>query len=145
MEVVIAFVVALVISALFSSRYRSAGSYVPLLVFFVILFMAILAGQFWLTPFGPVFWGISWIPLFFVGLIFAFVLVAAAPFPGSRRKTVKEEIAEEEATGVAIGIFTWLLIIALIIAVVTGYYKRTDEPVRDIKNITSKDYDIPAK
>lgn len=145
MEVVTALIIALVLSALFSSRYRSADSFVPLMIFFVILFMVVLAGQLWITPFGPVWWGISWLPLFFIALIFAFMLVAAAPFPNSRKKSVKEEIKEKEATGVAIGIFTWMLIIALVIAIVTGYYKRTINPVKNIDQITSSHYEDNTK
>lgn len=143
MEIVTALVIALVLSALFSSKYRAQQAYIPLLVFFTILFLVVLAGQLWITPFGPVWWGVAWLPLFFIGLIFAFILMAATPFPTSGRKSVKEEIREEEATGIAIGLFTWLLLIALVVAIVTGYYRRSGapQPVRDMNDLTSAEYE----
>src|SRR5258706_3315755 len=93
------FILALLISLLFAPGYRR-GSYSPLLIFFFILFLAGIASQYWITPFGPVWLGISWMPLLFIILIFAFLF--AAPSPYERKNISKTEKQAVSAVAIAL-------------------------------------------
>jgi hypothetical protein len=124
MSIFAAFVLALLIALIISPAYRGRGNAAigSLVVFFFILFMAGVASQFWIIPFGPVLWGIAWLPLLFIILIFAFLF--AAPSPYQRSTTRTGEKAEEISTaGEAISIFIWLLLSLLLIAIIIGYYR----------------------
>jgi hypothetical protein len=118
MGVLLAFIIALLISILFLSGRREESS-IPLLIFFLVLFLAGIAGQFWLIPFGPLIWGVAWMPLLFFILIVA--LLFAAPFPQRITKTDKQEKGIPEAATVQL--FIWLLICVLAIAIFVGVYR----------------------
>jgi small-conductance mechanosensitive channel len=67
--------------------------------------------------------GVSVMPIFVVGLIFAFIL-AAVTVPS--RKVVKNmEIKEDVPSDarVAISIFFWIVLILLVLAIITGYVR----------------------
>lgn len=120
-----AFILALLISLLFAPGYRK-GSYMPLAIFFFILFMAGIASQYWITPFGPVWYGISWMPILLVILIFTFLF--AAPSPYERRRIVKSNDDEKQAASAAvaaISIYLWLLFTILFIAIIVGVLAKT--------------------
>lgn len=89
-------------------------------LFFLIIFLITWAGQLWITPFGPIAWGVAWIPLVFVCLLFSFLILALSSGVPSPKG---QEADKEEAPVIAAGIFFWLLLIALVIAIGLGYYK----------------------
>ena len=93
-----------------------------LFLFFVIL-LAVWAGGIWLTPMGPIFYGAYWVPFIFFGIFMLLLLIAAAP--GPRRPRTPAEAAEQEqvaaASATAFGVFFWMLLIALLIAIVARY------------------------
>jgi small-conductance mechanosensitive channel len=89
---------------------------------FVTIFLASWAGYLWINPFGPMVLGVSVAPIFVVGLIFAFILAAVSvPQPRFKRKTPETE--EADSATVAIGIFFWIVLIILIVAIAAGYYR----------------------
>ncbi len=113
-----AFLITLFIVLIFSmfSRRPMRG----LWVFFLIIFLATWTGQLWIAPFGPVGWGIAWIPLFIVSLFFSFLIFALIPpIPISK----KEEVNDEKGAAIAIGVFFWIIFIFLIVSIVVGYYR----------------------
>ena len=122
MSILGALILALLISLLFSPGYRR-GSYAPLLIFFFILFMAGIASQYWIPPFGPVWYGVSWIPMLFIILIFTFLF--AAPSPYERRSITKtnDEKQAASAAAAAISIYVWLIFIILVIAILVGHFR----------------------
>ncbi len=93
-----------------------------LVIFFAIIFLATLSGQLWIRPFGPVTWGISWVPLFVVSLFFAFLVLALIP-PVSPPKPGITDTADESAA-FAMGLFFWLIILLLLLAISVGYYRQ---------------------
>ena len=121
MSILAAFIIALLFSLLFSTGYRKGGSLVPLGMFFLILFMATLAGNYWIVPFGPLLWGVAWLPLIFIGIISALLFVAPSPRTKIRAADSQTEEADSAVTGISI--FIWVLFIVFLIAVVAGYYK----------------------
>ncbi len=125
MSIFAAFILALLIALLFAPGYRR-GSYTPLVIFFFILFFAGIASQYWITPFGPVWYGISWMPILLVILIFTFLF--AAPSPYERKRIVKSNDDEKQAESAAIAavsIYVWLLFTILFIAIIVGALTKT--------------------
>jgi len=91
----------------------------------VILLLGILVADLWLTPIGPVFWGISWVPILFFGFILA-LLLAAADSPSEKRRRYEAKKSGDvtkvgqEHTSLAFSAFFWVLLIFLAIAVLIG-------------------------
>src|SRR5438094_852838 len=83
---IVTFFVLLIFSSL--SKRPMGG----LWIFFFIIFLATWSGQLWITPFGPVTWGIAWLPLFIVSLFFSFLIFALLPpVPATKAETKAEE------------------------------------------------------
>ena len=119
MFVFLAFVMALIIALIFAPGYRK-GSYVPLIIFFLILFLAGIASRYWLVPIGPVWLGISWVPLLFIVLILTFAFVAPSPYERVSARETKENVSA--TTSVALSVFIWLLFSLLLIAIAIGVF-----------------------
>jgi hypothetical protein len=117
MSILTVFIIALIISLLFAPGYRQ-GSFSPLLLFFFVLFLGGLAGHYWIIPFGPVWWGVSWMPLLFIMLLFLFLLSASSPYDSYRSKANK---SVEASASAAVGLFVWMLLILLFVAVIIGF------------------------
>ena len=127
MILLIAFVLALVISLIFSPSLRDKdSSTAPVIVMFVILLLAGIAAPYWVVPFGPLVWGIAWMPLVITVLIFSFLLAAPSPYKSRRyrNKINGNKVNEEEvAETAAISIFAWILFVLLSIAALVGYLR----------------------
>ena|ERR1041385_5052155 len=115
------FIAALLLTMMFATRYRSRGPMGGLGIFFLVIFLASWAGQLWIAPVGPAFLGVAWVPLFFISLLAAMLLMAAStPLPENFSKTKAEEIEKVSAT--ALGIFFWIALLLFIISIFLGYY-----------------------
>jgi hypothetical protein len=122
-EIVAALVMALIITLFFSGVLKHKGPWGAIWLVFITIFLASWAGYLWINPFGPMVMGVSVMPIFAVGLIFAFIL-AAVTVPTQRtvkNLTIKEDVPSD--TKIAIGIFFWIVLILLVIAIVTGYIR----------------------
>src|SRR5882757_11538956 len=113
MGILTAFILALIVLVLIPGTRTSTIDAVVL--FFFILFLAGIAGSLWIVPFGPVVYGVSWLPMLFFILLVAFLF--SSPPPGQRTTT-----GEAAASVAAVSIFVWLLFAVLIIAVAGGYF-----------------------
>ncbi|MFP4528209.1 MAG: hypothetical protein ACLFQX_06640 [Candidatus Kapaibacterium sp.] len=125
-EFIFALVIGFALTALFATGFRRRTYWPGFFTFFFIIFLAAWAGGLWLRPVGPEWFGVFWIPFIAVGLLFALLLLALLP-PRYRRGLPREESAETEAekTGESLlGIFFWIFIIAMIIAIIAGYWTR---------------------
>lgn len=85
---------------------------------FVIFFCAIWAGGVWVMPAGPSHLGIKWLPFLLIAILLTVLVVALAPH-GSRSH--RDELEVEREVQVGLGLFFWVLIGALIAAIVAGY------------------------
>jgi len=119
MGILAALIIALLVSMMISP-YRKGGSIFALLVIFFILFLAGLAGEYWIVPFGPMPYGVSVFPLLFIVIIVTFLLATPSPY---QRRRANDEIATTASA--AISIFFWLLLILFLIAVVAGFLRTT--------------------
>lgn len=117
MVYVSALIIALFVLLLFSPRYAKGASIVPIFVFFLVLFLAGLASRYWITPFGPVLWGVAWLPMFLVIVVVA--LLFASPSPYKRKKSIEENTLEEASV---VGALIWILLAVLVGLVIAGAY-----------------------
>lgn len=91
-------------------------------LFFLLLFLISWSGQLWISPVGPVIWGITWVPLLMVAVFFSllvFALLPAIPAPKESRADVKAG----EGPLIVFGVFFWIILILLTISIVLGYYR----------------------
>jgi len=116
MGIVVAFIIALVMAFLLSP-YKKKDSIVPLIILFVVLFMAALATELWVAPFGPTIGDIAWIPVLIIVLITGLLFLAPPP-----RIAKPNDSAENSKT--AINIFIWIALVVLLITVAAGFYKK---------------------
>jgi hypothetical protein len=90
----------------------------PLWGFFVLFFLAIWAGGVWVARLGPSHLGVVWLPFLMIAILLAVLVVALAPH-GKRTQRGEQEIEREVEVG--LGLFFWVLIGALIAAIVASY------------------------
>jgi hypothetical protein len=117
-----ALAIGLLLTVLFGLVFRTRGPGAVWWTFLLIVFLAAWAGGLWVRPFGPPLFGVTWLPFLLMGLFFAILLAAAIPARPPR--TYGEAIAQtraEEATVTVIGVFFWILLFGLLLAVVLGY------------------------
>jgi hypothetical protein len=129
LELFAALTVAFILSALFVLASWKRGLRRGLFWLFLILFLATWAGGVWIKPFGPVLWGIHWLPFLAVGAVVALILAVAQSRrkPHGRQETIemlermKQEREVEEIVWVTLNIFFWVLLLTLLIAIVIRY------------------------
>lgn len=131
--IIFALFFAIILTAIFSLPFRNTGPWGGFWVFFILLFFISLGAGEWAAPRGPSAWGYYWAPGLIAAVIFALLLAAAAPGSSSkpRKRNLKstaptqEMIDESEEAIVAttvIGIFFWILIIALALIAIAGIF-----------------------
>lgn len=140
-EIIGILILALVIGAIFYYGFNRRGPWGAFWVFLLILFLAGMAGRYWVTPAGPVIWGYAWLPLIFWIFMIALLIGIATPVqdervdaPRDRDRIISstdEERAELDAASepeagaagaaAAFGIFFWFILLMLIIAIVAGF------------------------
>lgn len=114
-----AFIVSLVFTLLFALISRK-GPWRGILLFFLVIFFVGWSAQLWIIPFGPVWWGISWLTLLGTVLIFSLLIIALIN-PGNLRSEKKGE--NTPTPGIMASIFFWCLLIFLILSIIIGYYR----------------------
>jgi hypothetical protein len=90
-------------------------------VFFVVVFLATWAGQLWITPFGPQYWGVNVFSLILVAVFFSLFIFTLVP--------LKKDGDRVNSAFFILGIFFWVMIVLLIAAIGAGYYYRSPEMV----------------
>lgn len=131
-EFTFALIIALVFSVVFAWIIRRQGPRGGFFWFFLIILLATWAGGIWVAPFGPVLWGVYWLPFFIVAFIFSLMvsLSAHGRQPRTREETLKriedarKEEALEELTYVTLGVFFWFLLVTLVVGILVRYATR---------------------
>jgi hypothetical protein len=120
-DLFVALIVGWIIVSIVSRAFGTKGPWGSLLWFFLVVSLFAWAGGVWLVPFGPIFWGIGWLPIVFIGFLVSLLLTAASPrTPRWRRTSQKEATSEAESRAVVDAIF-WIVVICLLIFVL-GHY-----------------------
>ena len=124
--------VAFVIGALFYFVLKNRGPWGSFWTFFIVLFLGVYLAHIWVRPIGPVYWGVAFLPLLFVGLVIALLLAAATPsnrkkdftnrnYPTASQADKGDEIPFRD-DHVMLGIFFWTALFLLIALLVAGIY-----------------------
>lgn len=122
-ELFVALIIGFLLTLIFATGFRRSGAWASAMIFFILIFLATWAGGLWLVPFGPVVFGVYWLPFLMVGLIFALILAATTPIePPHKPSDVATEMKEGAETRVIFDLFLWGGVILLSIAIVLGYY-----------------------
>jgi hypothetical protein len=114
---------AIILGAFFSIAFERRGPWESVPIFFLILFLVIWAGGIWITPIGPMLWGVYWVPFFIIGLLIALFLAAATPPPRPPHVTPEtlERRQEELRPHLALETFFWTLLVGLVIVIAVRY------------------------
>ena len=88
------------------------GMGLTMLFFFLVLFPMLLAGNRWVVPYGPVFMGVTWIPILLLGLFLALMLAAVTPRRprGKSTATSDDEIAKRSSPLFGISFFLLMIL-----------------------------------
>jgi len=126
MDLVFVLFLALILTLIFAVGFRRQSWGGGLILFFLVLFLATWAGGVWITPFGPVWWGISWLPFIFVGLVIALLLTATMRPDRIRPREgggVDMKPRAEVESLAALDAFFWVLFCGLLLAIIVGYLR----------------------
>jgi hypothetical protein len=130
-ELIFALLMAVLFTLIFAVGLRRRGPWASLWAFFLVVFLAAWAGGLWISPAGPMFVGIYWLPMILVAFVFA-ILLAGVGGPASRGpkvETISEVKEQETAAERAFDVFFWVLLISLILIIVLGYLVPEEEVI----------------
>lgn len=128
-ELLFLIAVATLFTLVFVVGLRRPGPWAAWWTFFLVIFLAAWAGSLWLAPVGPIFFGIYWLPIMLVSLVFAVLLAAVTPItgnePNSKVETITEVKQKEEEAKAAestVDAFFWVLIVIFAAIIIFGYF-----------------------
>jgi hypothetical protein len=107
---------SVIVSVLFYYVFKSTGPWGNFWIFLLILVLAGLAAGLWITPVGPVIWGVAWVPTIMAIIIFALLLGAASP-SRDKQNIISDESAEpspRDRKAATIGALFWILLIFML-------------------------------
>ena len=90
----------------------------PVWSLFVLFFFATWAGGVRMVPVGPSHFGLTWLPFVLIAILLSLLVVALGP---RGRQSPRDEREVEREVEVGLGLFFWVLIGLLIVALVAGY------------------------
>lgn len=108
-----------VVSVFFLGKRGPWGS---MWTFFLVLFLTLGTVSIYISPIGPVYWDVAWVPITIAGIIVTILLIAAMPHreQGNADTGPSEPAARSEPYGTPVGRFFWALIILFVIAIMVG-------------------------
>jgi len=106
---------AFLVGVVFYYVFKSTGPWGNFWSVLLILILAGIAADAWITPIGPYYQGVAWFPVMFVVFLFAFLIAASTPV--HRRKG---DPVEQESSKIALGVFFWFLLLLLLTAAIWG-------------------------
>ena len=99
-----------VISLAFGTR----GPWDSFLWFFVVVSLFAWAGGVWLVPFGPMWFGIGWLPIILMAIFVSLLLTAASPRTRRWRRAAQEKTNADAGSRVVVDTIFWVLLICLL-------------------------------
>ena len=129
-ELFLSLAVAFILSLLFSWLLKRSGPRSGFPVFFLTIFLITLAGGLLLRPFGPLGWGIYWLPFIVVGIVGSILLFLAAPRrpPANRKETIdmldriEQEKELEQLAYLSFNLVMRVLLVLLLVAILLHYF-----------------------
>ncbi|MFW6275961.1 MAG: hypothetical protein ACOC2M_04960 [bacterium] len=123
LEIVLTILAAIIIGVIFYYVFKLTGPWGSLWSFLLILILAGVAAEAWISPVGPVVWNVAWVPTLLVIITFALLLAAATP-PRDRTTTTSAgpNPSKEESAAIAIGAFFWIFLLVLLAFTLWGMF-----------------------
>ncbi len=126
-EFIIVLIIALVVAGIFFYGFKRRGPWGTFWVFLLILFLAGLAGRLWINPSDTENYGYAWLPVvFWVFVVAALIGMASGgtraegqEAAGVDKDNTDENTADVE-TAITFGIFFWVLVTVLLVAIIVG-------------------------
>src|SRR5690554_2828976 len=116
-------IIAFLITLFFRFLLKVSGPWGSFWAFFIIILLAVIAADIWVSPIGPHFEDIYWVPPVAAGLLIALLLAATTPSPMARSERDADKNAnKEQAAAVALNTFFWFLVIMLVILILAGLF-----------------------
>jgi hypothetical protein len=116
LAVLLAFVIALVVTAVFAPLTGRRYGEPQTVRFLILVFLATWAFGMWLTPVGPVVHGLPWFSFLVVAVIVAMMFAATGPRSTRRPPSPAGAAAHsaDAAITTAFGAFFWILVALLL-------------------------------
>lgn len=92
----------------------------PVWALFILLFLVTWAGGIWVAPLGPPIGRVYWVPFMLIAILVAILIAAVLP-PGVHTQAEAHEREVEIEAG--LGVFFWVLVIALGVGIVLKYLR----------------------
>jgi len=105
-----------------SRTFSTKGPWGSLLTFLIVVVLFAWVGGVWLRPYGPVWLGVSWIPIVFIGFLTALLLTTASPRDRWNRFSTKKKSAVIENRKADADVFFWVLIICLVMLAMSHFF-----------------------
>jgi hypothetical protein len=116
-----------------SVAFDTHGPWNSFFWFFLVIFLFSWGGGSWVTPFGPLGWGVAWMPFLVMGIFMALLLTAVTPRSNRSRTRsgdglampVKSKGRAPAATpelDAAVDVFFWLFIVVLVSLALTNSF-----------------------
>ena len=93
-ELLYALVIGGAIAWVWSLAFNTHGPWDSFIWFFALIFLFSWGGGIWIAPFGPMGWGVAWLPFLVMGLFMALLLSAATPRSSRRRRAIGQAVPE---------------------------------------------------
>jgi len=121
-DILFALCMAMLFTLVFAVGLRRTGPWANIRIFFLVVFLAAWAGGLWISPAGPVFIGIAWLPILLFSFLLAVLLASFTPpqRPEPKVETITE-VKDKETAVRAFGAFFWILLIGLVVIILLGY------------------------
>jgi hypothetical protein len=123
-HVLFALFFAVTFTAILAGIFGMRGPWGSIALLFAVIFLVTWAGGLWLSPLGPGLYGSYWLPFLLAGLFISLILAAAVAPPPREKLATREEArrVEDRAALGALGLFFWVLMGALIVAIAYRYW-----------------------
>ena len=100
------------------------GGEFPALWWHLLFFLFAWSGSLWIGPYGPAILGVYWLPGLVLTLLIFLLLGGIAERSPRHYREVQAEIEAKQEAERFLGIAFWILISALIVAIVIAYLVR---------------------
>ena len=124
-HLLLAVLISLLLTGVFIFWFRKRGPWNSFLIFFIVVVLGAWAGGIWFPEVGPAIWGVHCLSFLIVGLIISLLLVASmSSTPRNTTVQLMESGERETETKkrLVLGVYFWLMVIALVVLITTRYF-----------------------
>lgn len=126
--VLLTLLMAVLFTMIFTLGLKRPGPWTAGWTFFLVVFLAAWAGSLWLSPAGPAFIGIHWLPILLISFVVALLLAAMTPpRQGPSHVETISQVHQQEAARKDFDMFFWILLASLAFIILLGYLLPGDE------------------